>query len=429
MVLGLGETGFSVVRYLHDRHSAVVASDSRLGRQTSKVPHLLALREEYPDVPIVPPRQFARALSEASRVVASPGVALDDSLIRFAQIRHVPVVGDIDLFMEEVEVPVVGITGTNGKTTTTTLVGHMLQSKGFRTCGNVGLPALDALNEESAGYVVELSSFQLERLRNAGFDVAAILNIAEDHLDHHRSMSDYVASKQRIYENCKFAVYNGLDPATKPLDVEESVAVNRDPDWMVDDDGIVIDGKRIGAGSIGLQGKQNHYDLVVAAAIASRLGASRETILDVVASFKGLPHRLQLIATIDGVEYINDSKATNAAASIAALRGLASNDRGLILIAGGDGKDADFQELGGVIDECVRYAVLIGRDAPQIADQIKRTDYEFAPSMLAAVSSAKRLASEGDKVLLSPACASYDMFRNFEHRGASFVQAVQGMSE
>lgn len=424
MVLGLGNTGVSVIRHLRLKDRAVAVCDSRLGKRTREIPHLLKVRRDYPDVSVVPPRQFARAVAKSKRVVASPGIAIDDTLLKFATIERVPIVGDIDLFMEEVDVPVIGITGTNGKSTTAMLVGAMLHGREFKVCGNIGLPVLDALHSGAKGFVVELSSFQLERLQNARFDVAAITNIAEDHLDRHKSLDEYVSSKRRVYDHCKFAVFNGLDHNTKPEGATASIAICGSSDWCVEPDGVVVNGSYIAAEHIALQGRHNHFNLVMAAAIASQFGATNDVIREVASTFTGLQHRTQFVAQVYGVDYFNDSKATNVAASIASISSMSAGSSKLILIAGGDGKSVDFQQLGTTIDKCVSHLVLIGQDAKAVANCTKLVSCSFASSMDEAVCIAQDHASAGDRVLLSPACASFDMFRNFEHRGDAFAKAV-----
>lgn len=427
MVLGLGNTGISVIRHLQSKEGHVHACDSRLGRQTGQIPHLSTVRTDFPNVKIVPPRRFAKAVADFSRVVASPGLALDDSLLKFAEIERVPIVGDIDLFLDEVDVPVIGITGTNGKSTTTMLVGEMLCAKGYQVCGNIGLPVLDALSSNAAGYIVELSSFQLERLNRAQFDVAVITNIAEDHLDHHSSMAQYIASKKRIYEDCEFAVYNGRDSRTRPQSDRPGIAVDGDLDWRVVEQGIVVAGTLIPSDRLALRGKHNHFNLVAASAVAHHMGANLDTIEHVARTFKGLAHRTQLIAIVDDVEYINDSKATNVAAAVASIHGMSAGGRDLILIAGGDSKNADFSKLAEAIGEHVRHVVLFGRDASRIAEHLHSVEFEFANSLETAVTRARELAVPDTCVMLSPACASYDMFENFEQRGTSFAAAVRGL--
>lgn len=424
MVVGLGDTGVSVIRHLRLKDRAVAVCDSRLGKRTSEIPRLLEVRRDYPDVSVVPPRQFARAVARSKRVVASPGIAIDDTLLKFATIERVPIVGDIDLFMEEVDIPVIGITGTNGKSTTAMLVGEMLKDREFKVCGNIGLPVLDALDTGAKGFVVELSSFQLERLQTARFDIAAITNIAEDHLDRHKSFEDYVTSKRRVYDHCEFAVFNGQDDNTKPEKDTVSIAINGSSEWCVAPDGVVVNGSHIPTEHIALRGRHNHCNFVMAAAIASRFGASLDVIREVASTFTGLQHRTQFVARINGTDYFNDSKATNVAASIASITSMALRGRRLVLIAGGDGKNVDFREFGETIDKYVSHLVLIGQDAEEIADCTKLADCSFASSMDEAVRVAHKYASEEDRVLLAPACASFDMFRNFEHRGDEFAKAV-----
>lgn len=424
MVVGLGDTGVSVIRHLKLKDRAVAVCDSRLGKRTSEIPRLLEVRRDFPDVSVVPPRQFARAVARSKRVVASPGIAIDDTLLKFATIERVPIVGDIDLFMEEVNVPVIGITGTNGKSTTAMLVGAMLEEREFKVCGNIGLPVLDALDSGANGFIVELSSFQLERLQTARFDVAAVTNIAEDHLDRHKSWNDYITSKRRVYDYCEFAVFNGQDVNTKPESGTSAISIDGCSDWCVEPEGVVANGSHISTEHIALQGRHNHFNLVMAAAIASRFGATDDVIRDVAATFTGLEHRTQLVARVGGAEYFNDSKATNVAASIASITSMASRAQKLVLIAGGDGKSVDFSELGAAIDKYVWHLVLIGQDAEAIANCTKTVDCSFASSMDEAVRIAQEHAGEGDRVLLAPACASFDMFRNFEHRGDAFAKSV-----
>ena len=427
MVYGLGETGYSVIRFLQEQHGSVVATDSRLGRYSNQIPYLQTVRSEYPDVRIVPPRRIVQELAHSTRVVASPGIALDDVLIKYAHIEGVPVVGDLDLFLQEVSQPVIGITGTNGKSTVASLVGEMLRPQNFVVCGNIGLPVLDALGRCANGYVVELSSFQLERLSKGQFKVAAITNIAADHLDRHRSIEEYVASKQRIYEDCGFAVFNGRDRRTVPVTSFNGIAVNNDPNWQVVEDGIVVSGIKIPQEKIALEGRHNHFNLVMAAAIATQFEVDLATIRDVALNFTGLAHRTQLVAELAGVKFIDDSKATNVAATVSALHGLSNGNKELILIAGGEGKGADFLELADAVSQCAKTVVLIGQDAHRIGACIEDTPVEYANSMGDAVYRAQSHALSGDIVLLSPACASFDMFRNFEHRGSEFRRAVEAL--
>lgn len=423
IVLGLGATGYSVVRHLHTQCPLSVF-DSRLGRDALAIPFLNNVRIDYPDVDVISPRGYKRALESARRVIASPGIPLSNSMLKWAQIERIPVVGDIDLFMEQVRTPVIGITGTNGKSTTVSLVADMLQDRGFVAGGNIGTPVLDMLQSKAKGYVLELSSFQLERLQQGPFKVATILNISEDHLDHHGSMEHYRAAKQRIYRDAEFAVYDHQRPETVPDKVLPGIELNRDPNWAVHEEGIIVGGELLQQSEIALSGSHYLQNLLTAAAISMQLGASVEDVVRVARAFKGLPHRAQSLGTFDGVEFINDSKATNVCAAIASIQEQYEDGSKLILICGGDGKAADFVELGQCIDEYVAHTILFGNDAQSIASCIHRTEYEFVPSMDDAVSVALKVSQSGDKVLLAPACASFDMFTDFAHRGTTFAKCV-----
>ncbi|MYD45435.1 MAG: UDP-N-acetylmuramoyl-L-alanine--D-glutamate ligase [Gammaproteobacteria bacterium] len=423
IVLGLGATGFSVVRHLHTQ-CPVSVFDTRLGRDAHAIPFLNNVRMDYPDVDVISPRGYKRALESARRVIASPGIPLSNSMLKWAQIERIPVVGDIDVFMEQVKVPVIGITGTNGKSTTVSLVADMLEDRGFVACGNIGTPALDMLKSNAKGYVLELSSFQLERLQKGPLQVATILNISEDHLDHHGSMENYRAAKQRVYQDAEFAVYDHLRPETVPDKTLPGIELNRDPNWAVHQKGITVGGELLDQSDIALSGTNYLQNLLTAAAISTQLGASIEDVVRVARVFKGLPHRAQSLGTFEDVEFVNDSKATNACAAIASIQEQYDESSKLILICGGDGKAADFGELGECIDEYVAHTILFGNDAHNIASGIHNTSCEFVSSMEEAVSVAVKVSQPGDKVLLAPACASFDMFTDFAHRGTTFAKCV-----
>ena len=423
IVLGLGATGYSVVRHLYPQYPLSVF-DSRLGRNAHAIPFLSNIRVDYPDVNVISPRGYKRALGSARRIIASPGIPLSNSMVKWAQIERIPVVGDIDLFMEQVREPVIGITGTNGKSTTVSLVADMLQDRGFVACGNIGTPVLDMLQSNAQGYVLELSSFQLERMQQCPFKVATILNISKDHLDHHGSTENYKAAKKRIYQDAEFAIYSDLRPETIPDKTLPGLELNRDPCWKVLEEGITVGGELLPRSEIALSGSHYLQNLLSAAAISMQLGAGIEDVARVARAFKGLPHRAQNLGKVNGVEYINDSKATNVSAAIASIQEQQENDSNLILICGGDGKAADFEELGSCIDEFVYHTILFGNDAQSIASCIHRRGYEFVSSMDDAVAAAANVSQSGDKVLLAPACASFDMFNDFAHRGTTFANNV-----
>ena len=423
IVLGLGATGYSVVRHLHEQ-CPVSVFDSRLGRDSCAIPFLRNIRTDFPDVDVIPPRCYKRALGSARRIIASPGIPLSNSMVKWAQIERIPVVGDIDLFMEQAVAPVVGITGTNGKSSTVSMVEEMLRKRGFVACGNIGTPALDMLNSKAEGYVLELSSFQLERLQHGPFKVATILNISEDHLDHHASMEEYIEAKQRIYREAEIAVFDRLRPETIPAQSIASIELNKDSDWQVRKDGISVNGEFLHTSEITLKRKHNLQNLLTAAAISMQLGANIDDVVRVAGSFAGLPHRAQSLGIFDGVEYINDSKATNVSSAVASIRTHYDANSQLILICGGEGKGVDFGELGKCIDKFVAHAVLFGRDSHTVASSIQRTSHELVQSLEAAVVAARYASQSGDKVLLAPACASFDMFSDFAHRGSIFAKCV-----
>ena len=420
LVLGLGLTGYSCIRHLAGRER-LLAFDTR-----DAPPFLGAVRSDYPDVDIVDAARWPAALGEASRVVVSPGVAMDHATVASAKAANVPVTSDIELFLAAARRPVVGVTGTNGKSTVATLVGKLLAAAGRNVGvgGNLGTPALDLLGEDMDGYVLELSSFQLERLARPGLAVGAVLNVSADHLDRYADLASYAAAKRRIFRGAQRAVYNADDPRTRPDEPVPAIALNGDPRWRLEDDALVIGGRRVNAEALALNGRHNRFNAVAAAAIAHQVGV--EADIGALAGFRGLPHRSHLVAEVEGVSYVNDSKATNVGACLAALDGFGTGDRNLVLIAGGDAKGASFEALRDAVRRHVSRLVLLGRDA----DRIARALGGVAPAvrvddMGEAVSVAHAAAGAGDTVLLSPACASFDMYADFSARGDDFAAEVQ----
>jgi len=435
VIIGLGSTGLSCARYFHRRGIPFSIVDSR-----AEPPGLAALLAECPEADItlgdIPPQR----LLNAGRLVVSPGIGLDHPAVAAAIEQGIPVCGDIDLFCAEARAPVVGITGSNGKSTVTELLGRMALRAGKRTAvgGNLGTPALDLLDDGVELYVLELSSFQLERCGDLSLSVACVLNLSADHMDRHGSMPEYHRAKHRIFRSCKAVVFNRDDALSRPLQADAvpawSFGLGR-PDLQ----GFGLlerDGKNwlalgleplMPVADLALVGRHNVANALAALAMGHALGLSQESMLEELREFSGLPHRCQPIAEIGGVRYINDSKATNPGATRAALEGLAM-DYPLVLIAGGQGKGADFTELCDAIAASCKAVVLIGEDAPLFAALLDdRLPIVRAESMSAAVMAAAALATEGDVVLLSPACASFDMFRNFADRGDVFAASVQEM--
>lgn len=429
IVIGLGATGFSCVKHLcrgGDPGERVYALDTR-----SSPPFADAVRDRFPEVEILSLGEFAPALRTAGRVVVSPGVPLDHCLVRKARAAGVALTSDIDLFLEAAGAPVVGITGTNGKSTVTALASELLTASGLSAPagGNLGTPALDLLADGVDAYVLELSSFQLERIEAPGLTVAAILNVTADHQDRYADLKAYAAAKQRIYGGAKCAVYNADDPLTAPAaDFQgRTIALNQDPAWRLDDD-LVIAGARVPVADIALKGRHNHFNALAAAAIAHQLteapiATTRRALKRALAG--GLPHRAASVAEVDGVAFIDDSKATNVGAVVAALEGFGTGDGNIVLIAGGDAKGASFEALRPAVARHVSHLVVIGRDA----DALERGLAGCAPVLRAegmrhAVQLAGLHARQGQSVLLSPACASFDMYESYAARGEDFAAAV-----
>ena len=427
LVVGLGATGESCTRFLNGRTELYI-TDTRVGLEDSITDRFRDLELKYVDAEFIMPQDVATKVDSNTVVYASPGIPLHDPIFDVVRSCDSRISCDIELFCELVDAPLIGVTGTNGKTTTTHLVANMLRSKGYISGGNIGKPALDLLEESGRGYVLELSSFQLEKMNPPQLNAATVLNITEDHQDHHRTFAEYVAAKSRVYERSEVAVYNKNDPHTKPMTHVSSIPVNGTEDWCVREDKIVIASEVVPTTNLRLTGPQNHLNIVIAAALAHACGADVSELVATAMSFEGLPHRMELIAEIEGVRYVNDSKATNVAATCAALESLSNGKRNILLLAGGDAKGASFEALTDPIRHHAKAAILFGRDATRIAAAIDEgTQYVHSESLEDAVTQARELAKPGDVVLLSPACASFDMFSNYEQRGHQFGETVKAM--
>jgi UDP-N-acetylmuramoylalanine--D-glutamate ligase len=438
-VLGLGDTGFSALRWLRHMGADVVMFDSRLHPAGQD-----RLHAEFPEVEChLGPFNHA-LLSGMDLIVASPGVSLNEPVIAqlMAQGKHV--VGDVELFarFRAPYAKVIAITGSNGKTTVTSLVGEICKQAGLNTivAGNIGLPVLDTLQMTAPDvYVLELSSFQLEGVHQLQIDAATILNLSEDHMDRYDGMEGYAQAKARIYQHARIAVVNRDDPASAALAgqlPQVSFGVNPAPsinDYGLNDAGWLCAGNRhyIEADSLQIRGKHNIANALAAIALTQAIGIDKVSILHTVQAFAGLPHRVEWVANIEDVDFYDDSKGTNVGATCAAISGMLKQGKPqkVVLIAGGDGKGQDFTPLREAILHHARAVVLIGRDAPKIQQVLHNLQLPVvdAVDLTAAVHIAKTLAEAGDAVLLSPACASFDMFRNYEHRAEVFVEAVKTM--
>jgi UDP-N-acetylmuramoylalanine--D-glutamate ligase len=434
LVIGIGATGLSVARYLKRQGRSARFVDSR-----KEPPGLAALAEIDASAEVVTGELPAAALTGMTRVIVSPGVADREPLISAARAKGIEVTSDIELFVAEARAPFAAITGSNGKSTVTTLLGLMCDAAGRRvlTGANLGEPALDLLaREEPEFYVLELSSFQLMRTRNLPAAVAVLLNISPDHLDWHASESEYKAAKYRVFAQARYAVFNRDDteaPNHIPGNVRRvSFALDvpeRNQYGLLVEDGteFLACGEQalLATSDMALVGNHNYANALAAIAAGRALGLELSPMLQVLTEFPGLPHRMQLVARKAGVTYINDSKATNVGAAIAAVN---SVEGALILIAGGDGKGGQFDEFAKAVHKKLRAAVLIGRDGPKIAAALKgRTPVYQAADMRTAVSVAASIAVEGDTVLLAPACASFDQYLNYSERGRDFCRVVEGL--
>jgi UDP-N-acetylmuramoylalanine--D-glutamate ligase len=444
VVVGLGKTGASCLRYLSKRGIAVSATDSR--RAPPGLAELGALADSL-DLRL---GGFDLSLLDgASQVLISPGVSLEEPIACAARARSIDVLGDIELFARNVHAPVIGVTGTNGKSTVTTLVARMAAAAGRRVLagGNLGIAALDLLEQPAPDlYVLELSSFQLETTSSLQLKAAVVLNVTADHLDRYPSVASYALAKSRIFAHAATVVLNADDPLVSAMrgaagaagqvrTVTFSIA-GADGDGRSADFSLV----RSGAGTflarhgvllmdtarMKISGLHNAANALAALALGEAAGLPMPETLEALESFPGLPHRSQWIADVAGVRYVDDSKGTNVGATIAAVAGMPGP---LVMIAGGQGKGQDFTPLAQAFRGKVRHAVLIGKDAAVVAAALKGVcTLETVASMQEAVAAATRAARAGDTVLLSPACASLDMFQDYGHRGDVFAAAVRNLA-
>ena len=434
LVVGLGATGLSFARYLKRKGAIARFADSR-----KDAPGQDELQRIFPGAEVTLGRFDPQLLDSATRLLVSPGVSEQEPLLAEARSRGLEIVSDIELFAREAKAPVVAITGSNGKSTVTTLVHLMCDAAGINGLAgaNLGEPALDLLTEETPDYyVLELSSFQLHRTRSLGAQIAVVLNVSADHLDWHGTEQDYREAKYRIYRGARFAVINRDEPPPESAIVGAQRVVSFGTDVPEDvqyglriEDGItyLARGKQllIASHEMALRGRHNQLNALAALAIGDLMELPMPAMLQVLHEFPGLPHRMRHVATRRGVEYVNDSKATNTGAAVASID---SVDNTIVLIAGGDGKGGDFAPLATALKGKLRGAVLVGKDAKRIAaalDGIAPT--VFAEDMQQAVSEAAAMALEGDTVLLAPACASIDQYRNYAERGDRFARAVEGL--
>jgi UDP-N-acetylmuramoylalanine--D-glutamate ligase len=422
LVLGLGDTGLSVARWVERQGGTPRVADTRSapprGNDYSGELHTGA---------------FATGLLEAVDLVCvSPGLPLDSPVVVEAARKKIPVLGDIELFAWQNKTKVLAITGTNGKTTVTALTGHLLRTAGIEceVAGNIGPAVLDALMKRSAApaaWVLELSSYQLETTWSLQAHAAVVLNLTEDHLDRYAGLDDYAAAKARIFQGGGAQILNRDDARVLAMALpgrrQVSFGLAGSGEFGIRDGKLVRGGEAIlDASELPIYGWHNAANALAASALACELGVPTPTIAQGLRTFKGLPHRLELVGTRGGVEWYDDSKGTNVGATIAALKGLAKTT---VLILGGEGKGQDFSPLAPVVAQFARRTLLLGRDAPRIEEALAGVPTERCGSLEEAVERAAAYARPGEAVLLSPACASFDMFRDYRHRGEVFAAAVR----
>ncbi|QEY12162.1 UDP-N-acetylmuramoyl-L-alanine--D-glutamate ligase [Cellvibrio sp. KY-YJ-3] len=432
-IIGTGITGLSVARFLAAQQQAFVLLDTRLSP-----PNLQQIKTEFPHVSIECGELNPHTLLACDEIIISPGVAVATPAIEQARAAGIPVVGDIEIFVRYAKAPIVAITGSNAKSTVTTLVGEMAKAAGINVAvgGNLGTPALELLNDSVELYVMELSSFQLETVTKLNAKVATILNISADHLDRYENMRAYILAKLRVYFGAEHIVVNRNDVLTHP-----PLAAGVKPIYfggradfgsfgLLTRDGVEYLAKNLtplmAARELKIRGRHNIDNALAALALGDAAGIPLDAMLGTLKTFSGLRHRCEFVAEKNAVEFYNDSKGTNIGATLAAISGLARDPQQLIVILGGEGKGQDFTELTPALRAINSRLVLIGRDATVIEQAVAdAAPIIHAGSMQDAVNKAFALAQPGDAVLLSPACASFDMFKNYEDRGEKFCEAVQ----
>lgn len=442
LVVGLGVTGWSCLRFLTERGESVAVTDSR-----DIAPHSADLNQQYPDIQCSMGGFDGDLFDAADEIIVSPGIDLDIPEIVAAREAGKRIIGDIELFSRYVSAPVVAITGSNGKSTVTTLLGEMVAASGARVAvgGNIGIPALDLLDDDIELYVLELSSFQLDLTESLQTKTAVVLNVSADHMDRHASIHEYAKTKFKIYRNCSHPIVDNdfissaqqLLPLSSQSLLESAINYSLaepvfDADFGVRDingQQYLAHGQRnlLAVDELRLRGRHNISNALAALAMGSELGLSEEKMLAVLKNFSGLPHRCQFVASVKGRIFVNDSKGTNVDASIAAINSI---DTAIILIAGGDAKGADLSALRDAAVGKVSAVVTLGRAAKEIEALFAGIiSTQRAEDMATAVAYAFDLAGQGETVLLSPACSSLDMFSSYAARGDAFAEAVRSLQQ
>jgi UDP-N-acetylmuramoylalanine--D-glutamate ligase len=434
VIVGLGSTGLACAHYFahHGIPFSVVDANS-------KPPLLRELQHEFPLVEFQSLNE--KVFLPTEEIVLSPGVPLKSAEIQKAISEGVNVTGDIEIFSKVVTKPFVAITGSNGKTTVTRLLGEMAEKchKPVQLAGNIGIPSLSVVDAEVDFFVLEVSSYQLEVVERLAADVAVVLNLTPDHLDRYAGVQDYYDAKLKVFTGCGLAVTN-RDMDCK-LNIQQGVPVvsfgidepHKDTDFGYEhSDGktYLVRGTQrlLDVDQFGLIGRHNRLNVAAAVAIGYEIGFNLDGMIEAIQSFKGLPHRCELVGSYDGVTYINDSKATNPASSIAAVTGMSDDSDDIVLILGGDAKDADFSAFEAACEDQVRLYFIYGKDSQMISDSISGNK-RICKTLAEVVGQLREYVRAGDKVLLSPGCASLDQFSNYEERGDEFKRLLEAVSQ
>lgn len=428
-VIGLGLTGRSCASYLVAQGLVPLLVDTRANLDISQI------NDQFGQCEIRLGALEGIDFSDYQLLVVSPGIAINKPVFETAKRQGCIIAGDIELFANAVSVPVVAITGSNGKTTVTSLLEAMAKTHGIKAvaAGNIGVPVLDVINDHSIElFILELSSFQLETTDNLCLKAATVLNISDDHMDRYDGLNDYAKAKQRIYRHCQMPIVNRQDSLTHMFDARgQSFGIDipaNDNEFGIKNEYLMRgEHKLMAVNEMAMVGVHNQLNALAAIALGVQVGLSLEAMISTLQTFTGLEHRCQQVPSSDGILWLNDSKATNVGATLAALEGLKSHRGNIVLIAGGDAKGGDLSPLLVSLKEQVSELIVMGKDAALFRSL--REDAREVISMQDAVSLASHLASSGDIVLLSPACASIDMFSNYIERGQQFMTAVRGLND
>ena len=436
VIVGLGKTGLSCFRYLSNQGLNVAITDSR-----EEPPELLELRAEFESASVYLGQINEQVLLASDQIILSPGVSLDNKSIKLSIENNIPVFGDIELFCQKAQAPIIAVSGSNGKSTVTTIVAEMTRLAGLKTYvgGNIGIPALDLLSDSSPDlYVLELSSFQLETTYSLNAHASVVLNVSPDHMDRYSSLKDYVNTKKRIYSGQGLMVLNKdeeyihsiMDSKRDTIyfslgapEGENFGLINHNNEvWLSQGNEKIINKNQLK-----IKGEHNISNALAAMALAGAVNVPTNIMADVLKNFTGLEHRCQLVREIDNVSWYNDSKATNVGACIASITGLCELGN-IILIAGGDSKGADLSGLNPIVKKYIKRVFLFGIDANKLADVMgSDVDKEFVNNMNEAVKGASKIADPDDIVLLAPACSSLDMYKNYQQRGDAFISAIDAL--